>query len=295
MVKVYAVSINDWDWGLIQADTFFERLLSGGLLKPRRQIFGSDIAGRIESIGKNVQKFRVGDEVYGDLSGKWGGFAEYVCAREDKLCLKPAGMSFQEAASIPQAAMLAVQGLRDVGRIKPGQRLLINGAGGGVGTFGIQIIRDDGVEITAVDTAEKLDMLRSLGAAHVIDYKQQDFTRNGQTYDLVLDTKTNRPVFHYLRALKPGGNYVTVGGNISRLLQAFLLSPWIRMFTGKRVRIVVLKANKDLPYMNELFEAGKVKPVMEGPYKLEDLPNAFKRFGRGEHKGKMVVLIDHDH
>ncbi len=289
LVNVHAVSINDWDWGLIQGD-FVNRMLFG-LLKPKRQIPGSDIAGRIEAVGKNVVQFKPGDEVFGDLSGKWGGFAEFVCADEKALALKSPSMTFEQAAAIPQAAMLAVQGLLDKARMQPGQKLLINGAGGGVGTFGIQIAKLYGVEITAVDTAQKLDLLRSLGAAHVIDYKKEDFTKSGQRYDMILDAKTNRSMFAYLRALNPGGFYITVGGSLSRLLQALLLGPWIAMFSKKKVRIVALKLNKDLALMSELFEAGKVSPVIDGPYRLEDVPEAFRRFAKGEHKGKIVITL----
>jgi NADPH:quinone reductase-like Zn-dependent oxidoreductase len=208
--------------------------------------------------------------------------------------LKPAGMTFEEAAAIPQAAMLAVQGLLDKGQMQQGQKLLINGAGGGVGTFALQIAKLYGVEVTAVDSGAKLDMLRSMGAAHVIDDTQEDFTRNGQCYDLILDVKTNRSIPDYLRALTPNGIYITVGGSMSRLFQALFLMPWISMFSKKKVRIVVLKPNKDLGYMKELFEAGKVKPVIDGPYKLEDVPEAFRLFGRGDHKGKMVITVEHD-
>ena len=161
LIKVHAVSINDWDWGLLQGASFVDRMMSG-LSKPKKQILGSDIAGRIEAVGTNVTRFKPGDEVYGDLSGSWGGFAEYVCAREKALALKPASMSFNEAAAIPQAAMLAKQGLIDKGQIKSGQKLLINGAGGGVGTFGVQIAKLYGVEVTGVDSTSKLDMLRSM-------------------------------------------------------------------------------------------------------------------------------------
>src|SRR2546421_5467351 len=174
LIKVYAVSINDWDWGLLQGD-FINRLLYG-LVTPRKKILGSDIAGRIEVVGKNVKRFQPGNEVFGDLSGQWGGMAEYVCARENALALKPAGMSFNEAAAIPQAAMLAIQGLRDIGQIQPGQKILINGAGGGVGTFAVQIAKLYGVEVTGVDSSGKLDMLRSMGFDHVIDYTKEDFT-----------------------------------------------------------------------------------------------------------------------
>ena len=289
LIKVHAVSINDWDWGLLQGD-FINRLLNG-LLKPKKKIPGSDIAGRIEAVGKNVNRFKTGDEVYGDLSGHWGGFAEYVCAREKALELKPASMSFEEAAAIPQAAMLAVQGLIDKGKIHPGQKLLINGAGGGVGTFAVQIAKLYGVEITGVDSTGKLDMLRSMGFDHVIDYTQEDFTKNGQCYDLILDVKTNRSIFDYARALCRNGIYVTVGGSMIRLLQALLMGPWISMIRKKHIFIVALKPNKDLTYMNGLFEAGKIKPVIDGPYTLDDVPDAFRMFGKGDHKGKIVITM----
>lgn len=289
LVKVYAVSINDWDWGLMQGD-LINRLLNG-FSKPRRQILGSDIAGRVEAIGSSVTRFKPGDEVFGDLSGTWGGFAEYVCASEKALGHKPPGMTFEQAASIPQAAMLAVQGLIDAGRVQHGQKILLNGAGGGVGTFALQILKPFGVEVTVVDIAAKLEMLRSLGAAHGLDYTQADFTKTGERYDLILDTKTNRSVFSYLRALNPGGKYVTVGGSIPRLLQTFLCSPLISLFTKKKVIVVALKANKDLDYMSQLFEAGQVTPVIDGPYKLEEVPQAFRIFERGEHKGKLVITV----
>jgi NADPH:quinone reductase-like Zn-dependent oxidoreductase len=225
LVKVYAVSINDWDLGLMQGD-FINRMLNG-LLKPKRKIFGSDIAGQVEAVGKNVTRFKAGDDVYGDLSGHWGGFAQYVCAQEKALALKPAGMSFIEAAAIPQAGMLAVQGLIDKGNIQHGQKLLINGAGGGVGTFAVQIAKLYGAETTGVDSAAKLDMMRSLGFDHVIDYTKEDFTKNGKQYDLILDAKTTRSMFDYARALSPDGIYVTVGGSIGRLMQSLVLGPWI--------------------------------------------------------------------
>ena len=289
LIKVHAVSINDWDWGLLHGD-FVNRILNG-LRKPKRKILGSDIAGRIEAIGKNVKQFKPGDAVYGDLSGQWGGFAEYVCTKEKFLALKPAAMSFEQAAAIPQAAMLAVQGLIDKGKIKQGQKLLINGAGGGVGTFGIQIAKLYGVEVTGVDSTGKLDMMRSMGFDHVIDYTKEDFTKNGKCYDLILDVKTNRSMFDYARALCRHGVYVTVGGSIGRLFQVLFLAPWIKMIHKKHIRLVALKPNKDLAYMNELFEAGKIKPVIDGPYKLDELPEAFRLFGRGEHKGKIVITM----
>jgi NADPH:quinone reductase-like Zn-dependent oxidoreductase len=289
LIKVFAVSINDWDWGLLHGD-FINRLLNG-LRKPRKKILGSDIAGRIEAVGKNVKQFRPGDDVYGDLSGQWGGFAEYVCTREKTLALKPTSMSFEEAAAIPQAAMLAVQGLIDKGKIQPGQKLLINGAGGGVGSFAVQIAKLYGAETTGVDGPVKLDMLRSMGFDHVIDYTKQDFTRNGKCYDLILDVKTNRSMFDYARALCRKGVYVTVGGSTACLFQALLLAPWISLIRKKYIRIVALKPNKDLAYMNDLFETCKVKPVIDGPYKLEEVPEAFRIFGKAKHKGKLVITM----
>ena len=292
LIKVHAVSINDWDWALLQGTPFINRLLNG-LLKPKKQILGSDIAGRVEAVGKNAKKFQPGDKVFGDLSGTWGGFAEYVCARENALALKPAAMTFEEAAAIPQAAMLAVQGLLDKGQIQTGQKLLINGAGGGVGTFAVQIAKLYGVEVTGVDSSGKLDMLRSMGFDQVIDYTQEDFTKSGQCYDLILDVKTNRSIFDYARVLSAKGVYVTVGGSMVRLFQALVLGPWILMVSKKHIRVVALKQNKDLAYMNELFEAGKVKPVIDRPYTLDDVPEAFRLFGEGNHKGKVVITVDH--
>ena len=290
LVKVHAVSVNDWDWGLLNGD-FVNRMLNGIKRPKKLQILGSDIAGIIEAVGKSVTKFKVGDLVYGDLSGTWGGFAEYVCAKETALAIKPSGMSFEQAAAIPQAAMLAVQGLIEAGEIQKGQKILINGAGGGVGTFGVQIAKMYGAEVTGVDSASKLDIMRLMGFDHVIDYKKEDFTRNGKTYDLILDVKTNRSVFDYTRALSPNGTYVTVGGSMRRLFQTLLLKPLFSIFSQKKFRIVMLKLNKDLHYMNQLFEAGKLKFVIDGPYTLEEVPKAMEIFGRAEHKGKLVIRI----
>ena len=289
LIKVHAVSINDWDLGLLEGDPI-NRMLNG-LRKPKRKILGSDIAGRVEAVGKNVTQFKTGDDVYGDLSGRWGGFAEYVCAGENSLALKPAAMSFVDAAAIPQAAMLAVQGLIDKGKIKSGQKILINGAGGGVGTFGIQIAKLYGVDVTGVDHTNKLDMLRSMGFDHVIDYTKEDFTKTGKCYDLVLDVKTNRSMFDYVRALCPHGTYVTVGGTTSLLFLSLLQAPWIKLIHKKYIRLVALKTNKDLAYMNKLYEEGKVKPVIDGPYRLDEVPEAFRLFAKGEHKGKMVIIM----
>jgi NADPH:quinone reductase-like Zn-dependent oxidoreductase len=291
LVRIHAVSINDWDWALLPGTPLVARLLSG-LFSPRQTILGCDIAGRIEAIGKNVKRFKPGDEVFGDLSPRFGGFAEYVCAPETGLALKPPAMTFVEAAAIPQAAMLAVQGLRDRGGIQRGQKLLINGAGGGVGTFALQIAKLYGAEVTGVDSSAKLDFMRSLGFDKVIDYTQEDFTRNGIHYDLILDAKTNRSVFDYARALSLHGTYVTVGGSMPRLLQVVFLGPLISLFSKKAMRLVVLKQNKDLAYMSELFEAGKVKSVIEKLRTLSEVPEAMRYFGAGHHKGKVVITLE---
>ncbi len=291
LVRVHAASVNDWDWGLLQGTPFVNRVLNG-LLTPKVRIIGGDIAGRVESVGGDVRTFGPGDEVYGDLcmSG-FGAFAEYACAPEAGLAHKPARMTFEQAAAIPQAGMLAVQGLIDAGRIGSGQKLLLNGAGGGVGTFALQIAKTYDVEVTAVDRAGKLGMLRELGADHVMDYREKDFTRCEERYDLILDVKTNRSPLAYTRALSPNGTYVTVGGDTSRLLQALVLGPLMSRVYSKHLRIVTLKPNKDLAYMNELFETGKLIPVIDGPYDLADVPEAFRLFGTGDHKGKIIVTL----
>ncbi|MGB5895224.1 MAG: NAD(P)-dependent alcohol dehydrogenase, partial [Ignavibacteriaceae bacterium] len=252
-----------------------------------------ELAGIIEALGKNAALFKVGDAVYGDISGYgFGSFAEYICINEKGLVLKPGKMSFEQAASIPHASMLAVQALIDIGQVQKGQKILINGAGGGFGTFGLQIAKLYSTEVTGVDTGDKLEMMKSIGFDHIIDYRKEDFTKNGQRYDLILDAKTNLSTFNYLRSLSPNGRYVTVGGATSRLLQAFFLGRLILLFNKKTIRIVALKPNKDLDYINELFEVGKIKPVIDGPYKLNEVPEAIRYFGEGKHKGKIVITLD---
>jgi NADPH:quinone reductase-like Zn-dependent oxidoreductase len=293
LIKIYAVSVNDWDIGLLHGD-FVNRMLNG-LREPKKiKILGSDVAGNVEVVGKSITKFKQGDEVHGDLSGTWGGLAQYVCARENALAIKPPTMTFEQAAATPQAAMLAVQGLIDKGKIQSGQKILINGAGGGVGTFGVQLAKLYGVEVTGVDSTAKLEMMRSTGFDRVIDYTKEDFTKNGQRYDLILDVKTNRSPLDCLRALQRNGMYVTVGGSTSRLLQMLILWPWISMISKKKMGLVMLKLNKDLNYMNELFQAGKVKPVIDRPFVLEEVPEAFRFFTKGLHKGKVVITVKHD-
>lgn len=290
LIRVHAASLNDWDWEAMRGTPFVNRLFFG-LFEPRKRILGSDIAGRIEEVGGSVQRFRPGDEVFGDLSGRWGGFAEYVCAREDAVTSKPPGMTFEQAAATPQAGLLALQSLRLMGPFRDGLKFLINGAGGGVGTFAIQMVRPYRVEITGVDRPEKFDMLRAMGVQHVIDYTREDFTWTGRRYDRILDVKTSRSIFDYARALAPDGIYVTVGGSLARLFQFLLLRPWISMTQKKSIRFLALKLNAGLADMKELFEAGKVVPVLDGHWELSDVPEAFRHFGAGRHKGKVVITV----
>jgi NADPH:quinone reductase-like Zn-dependent oxidoreductase len=290
LLRVHAASINDWDWGLLHGPTL---PFSPAAPKP---ILGSDVAGRVAAVGSNVERFRMGDEVYGDLSrfgpSGWGGFAEYVCAPERALVLKPARMTFEQAAALPQAGQLAVQGLAANGPLQPGQKILINGAGGGVGTIGVQLAKAEAVEVTGVDRASKLEMMRSIGFDHVLDYEKEDFTRTGRRYDLIVDTKTNRSPFEYPRALTPTGTYATVGGEkMHMLLQVAIAGWWTRLTTGKTLRLIGLKQNRDLPYLNERFEAGLLVPVIDGPYTLDEGREAFRHFGAGNHKGKIVITM----
>ena len=291
LLKVYATAVNDWDWSFVRGRPHLYRLLFG-LRKPKVSVLGAEVAGTVEAAGDRATKFRAGDRLYGDLSESgFGGFAEYVCVREDALGRMPSGMTFEEAASLPHASMLALQGLVDVGQIRRGERVLINGAGGGVGTIGVQIAKRYEAEVTGVDSALKLDTLRSVGFDHVIDYEKDDFTQNGQQYDLILDTKTNRSPFRYLASLNPGGRYVTVGGRLPRLLQTIALGPLIARVSGKRVRLVALETNKDLDYVSDMFQAGGLECVIDGPYPLDRVPEALQRFGEAKHIGKVVITV----
>ena len=296
LVKVHAVSINDWDWadiGRITKGRWLVRL-QFGWSKPKR-IVGSDIAGRVEAIGRHVMRFKPGDAVFGDLSsyfGGFGGFAEYVCAYETQLVSKPEHMTFEQAAAIPQAGALAIQAIAAGGPLRPGQRILINGAGGGCGTMGIQLAKLSGVEVTGVDSAEKLELMRSLGFDHVIDYTKEDFTRSGKSYDLIVDTKTSRPASALDRVLAPGGTYATVGGT-AHLFDFIVLKRWIRWRYKKNMFVVLLKPNSGLAKLCELFEAGKFKPRIDRLYDFSDadLLAAFRRFGAGQHQGKIVITV----
>ncbi|PFH91373.1 NAD(P)-dependent alcohol dehydrogenase [Bacillus sp. AFS088145] len=293
LVKVYAVSVNSWDWDLMRGKPFLARL--GGLLKPKYKILGADIVGRVEAVGKDVKHLFEGDEVFGDISWcGWGGFAEYVCVREDALTLKPANMTFEEAAAIPQAAVLALQGLRDKGRIQDAQKVLINGAGGGVGTFALQIAKLYDAEVTCVDSTRKLDTLKSIGADHVIDYTQEDFTQNDQFYDLILDVVGNRSIFDYKRLLNPEGTYVMVGGSLTLIFQLLFLGPLISKTENKNMSILVHKPNKtDQNFLMELFVADKLVPVIDRRYSLSQVAEAIRYLGEGHAKGKVIICVEH--
>ncbi len=292
LVKVHAASVNAWDWDLLRGTPFVNRL-GGGLLEPKKiKILGCDIAGRVEAVGRNAKAFEPGDEVFGDISGcGWGGFAEYVCARESELTLKPSGMAFDEAAAVPQAAVLALQGLRYKGQIQPGQRVLINGAGGGSGTFAVQIAKSFEAEVTGVDSTNKLDIMRSIGADHVIDYTQEDFTQNGQRYDRIVDMAAHHSTFDVKRALSAKGIYAVIGGSTPRILQTVFLGSWISLTGSKKMGLVLHKPNKDLAFMIELFKAGKVVPAIDRRYQLSEVPEALRYFGEGHARGKIVITV----
>lgn len=297
LIKIHAASVNAADWEILRADPLYVRLVGFGLLKPKIRILGSDIAGRVEAVGRNVKQFQPGDDVFGDIFRcGLGAFAEYVCVPENaSLVVKPAGMTFEEAAAVPQAAVLALQGLRDKRQIEPGQKVLINGAGGGAGTFAVQIAKTFGAEVTGVDSAEKLDVMRSIGADRVIDYTQEDFTQNGQLYDLILDVAAHRSIFDYERALGPKGIYVMVGGSMARLVQALFLGPWIAMTGSKKISILAAKPSKeDLVFMIELIESGKVVPVIDRRYTLSEVPEALRYLGEGHAKGKVIITLEKD-
>ena len=291
LIKVHAVSVNRSDWEALIGKPLYARM--GGLRRPGNPILGSDIAGTVEGVGKNNTQFKLGDEIFGEMGGYSGGFAEYVCTSGKTWALKPSGMTFETAAAIPQAGVIALQGIRDKGQIQPGQKVLINGAGGGSGTFAIQLARLYGAEVTGVDNTEKLDFMRSLGADHVIDYSREDFTKNGKQSDFILDLIAYRSAFAYARALKPHGSYYAVGGSVATFLQFFLFGPWIRRKSGKRVRLLAVQRNrKDLESITELCSSGKIVPVIDKVYPLSEVPDALRYLGEGHARGKVVIKMD---
>lgn len=293
LIQVKAVSVNDWDWGLLHGSPVLPNRVMAGLFKPRI-ILGADVAGVVEAVGSAVSSYKPGDEVYGDLSGcGFGGFAEYVCAPQNAVRPKSPGMRFEQAAAIPQAGMLALQGVTAGDRLEAGQKVLINGAGGGVGSIAVQLLKLQNLEVTGVDSAAKLDVMRSWGFDHVIDYRAEDFTRNGRRYDLIIDVKTDRSLADYERALESGGVYATVGGQLFKLLKVALSGFRINRARDKKLRVIALQANRDLAYFNELFEAGKFEPVIDTEFDFtdNDVRKAFHHFDAAAHKGKIVVRI----
>lgn len=293
LIKVQAVSVNRSDWEHLTGKPLYARF--HGLRKPKRgsRILGSDVAGRVERAGTNHRQFHPGDEVFGEMGLYHSGFAEYVCTRGSAWALKPPTLTFEQAAAIPQAGVIALKGNRQFGHLQTGQHVLINGAGGEAGSFAVQLAKLDGAEVTGVDNPGKLDFMRSLGADHVIDYTREDFTKTGHQYDLILDVVAHRSAFAYQRALKPTGTYFAVGGSVATLLQILLFGPWIRRATGKHIRVLgVQRTQQDLLAITELCEAGKIVPVIDRRYPLREVPEALRYLGEGHVKGKVVITVD---
>lgn len=291
LVKVHAASVNAYDYRTMRADPFMIRLMGGGLLRPKDPRLGIDLAGRVEAAGENVKQFRPGDEVFG---GANGAFAEYVLAKEANLALKPANISFEQAAATPVAALTALQGFRHAGGIRPGQNVLIQGASGGVGTFAIQLAKSFGVKVTAVCSTRNLDMARSIGADRVIDYTQEDFTRTRKQYDLILAINGYHPLLAYRRALSPQGIYVCAGGTIPQVFQAMLLGPLMSRIRDKKMGSMGLaKVNQeDLVYLGELLEAGTIVPLIDRTYPLSEVPEAIRYVEEIHAQGKVVITVE---
>jgi NADPH:quinone reductase-like Zn-dependent oxidoreductase len=296
LVNVQAASVNALDWRRFASQSVMGRFMDGVLLKVINRVLGADIAGRVESVGAAVKQFQQGDEVFGVAAGSMGGFAEYACAAENNLALKPANLSFEQAAAVPVAALTALQGLRDKGQIQPGQKVLINGASGGVGMFAVQIAKSFGAEVTAACSTRNLDMVRQMGADHVIDYTQEDFTKNGQRYDLIIAVNGYHPIQAYRRALSPGGIYLAVGGSIAQVLQGMLVGPLLsRMGTKQMGFMGIAKINqKDLVAMKALLEAGKVVPVIDKCYPLSETAKAISYLVEEHAQGKVVITMEHN-
>jgi NADPH:quinone reductase-like Zn-dependent oxidoreductase len=292
LIEVQAASVNAADWHIVRGEPFALRLASG-LLAPKNTIPGADIAGRVVAVGSQVSTWQPGDEVFGDLSGSgWGGFAEYVCAPATALARKPATLSFEATASVPMAAVTALQGLRKYGPLRPGARVMIHGASGGVGTFAVQIAKALGAEVTGVCSTQKVALVRSLGADQVIDYSQEDFSQNGQSYDLILAANGNRSLLDYKRALTANGVYVMTGGAMPQMMQAMLFGPWHSMTGSKKMGNLLARPNpQDLDFLAGLLENGKVVPVIDRRYPLNELPAALSYIEAGHAQGKVVINI----
>ena len=289
LVKVQAVSLNASDWEVLRGKPLYSRI--GGPFRPRHHILGSDIAGRVAAAGRQVTRFRPGQDVFADILSSMGGFAEYVCVPEAALVPMPAGLTYEQAAALPQAGAIALQGIQDKGQTRPGHKVLINGAGGGSGMYAIQLAKLNGAEVTGVDNAEKLEFMRSLGADHVIDYTRDDFTSNGLTYDLILDVAAHRPASAYKGSLVPGGRYLYVGGSVATLLQVLLIGPVIGRAEGKKIRLLAVRqGTHHLASLVELCQAGKIATVIDRRYRLNEVPEALRYLGEGHAKGKVVVI-----
>jgi NADPH:quinone reductase-like Zn-dependent oxidoreductase len=290
LIKIHAASANAYDWHFLTADIFLIRLMGGGFLKPKDTRLGVDVAGRVETVGRDVEQFQPGDEVFGMVKG---GFAEYACAPESSLALKPVNTSFDEAAAIPMAAITALQGLRDEGQIRAGQKVLINGASGGVGTFAVQIAKFFDTEVTAVCSTRNLEQAHSIGADHVIDYTKEDFTKNDQQYDLVFAANGYHSLWAYKRTLTPKGIYVIVGGAMAQIFQSMLMGSMMSESGGRKMTSVSTKRNQnDLIFMKELFEAGKVKSIIDRQYPLSEAAEALRYLGEGHARGKIVITLE---
>ena len=296
LVEVHAASVNYSTTAYITGKPSVIHLIGGGFLKPKYKIPGAEVAGQVEAVGRNVKQFQPGDGVFGDLSscGR-GAFAEYVAVPETFLALKPVNTTFEEAASVTEAAVVALQSLRDHGKIKPGHSVLINGASGGIGTFAVQIAKSFGAEVTGVCGPKNLDMVRSIGADHVIDYTREDFSRSKQQYDLILAVKGSRSVFDYKRALNPGGICVGSGGSSSQVFGILLLGPIVTMLGNKKIRGMINNVNqKDLYVLKELIEAGKVKPVIDKRFQFSEVAEAIRYYSEGHSRGKVVITVEHN-
>jgi len=290
LVKVHAASINALDYRGLRANPFLVRLMGGGVRKPKDPRLGADVAGRVEATGENVTQFQPGDEVFGCAKG---AFAEYALAGEASLALKPAGSSFEKAAALPVAGLTALQGLRDAGKIQPGQRVLIQGASGGVGTFAVQIAKALGAEVTAVCSTRNLEMVRNIGADYAIDYTREDFTRSGQLYDLILAVNGYHSLSDYQRALSPQGIYVCAGGTMPQFFQAMLLGPRVSKKGGKTLKSMgIAKVTQaDLAYLGQLLEAGKIVPVIDRSYTLDEIREAIRYVDEKHAQGKVVITV----
>jgi NADPH:quinone reductase-like Zn-dependent oxidoreductase len=291
LVRIRAASVNPFDRHLMRGEPRFLRAMSG-LRKPKNKRLGVDVAGQVEAVGRNITQFKEGDEVFGSCRGS---FAEYGCASEDRLALKPANITFEDAAAVPVAGLTALQGLRDKGRIQRGQRVLVNGASGGVGTFAIQIAKSFGAEVTAVCSTRHVETARSIGADHVIDYTQEDFTHSGQRYDLILAANAYHSILDYRRALSRKGIYVVSGGASVQLLQAMFLGPLLSLIGSKRMGLISAKIKKkDLVLLSELLETGKIVPVVDRRYPLSEVREAIRYLEEGHARGKVVISLEPD-